>query len=225
VVVADTLDPTARTNVRRHSERGVYERDRIHAILDEGMICHVAGHADGTTWMIPTAYGRRGDELLLHGAAGNHLLKAAGTGVPLTVTVTLVDAMVLARAVFSHSVNYRSVVVFGEASVITDPDDKAAALAAIVDHLLPGRSAECQAPTPSELTQTRVLRLPITEASAKVRTGPPLDQPENQDLPVWSGIVPLATLAGDPVDAPGVAEGTAPSAGWLDQRRWLRPRT
>ncbi|MGH8922795.1 MAG: pyridoxamine 5'-phosphate oxidase family protein, partial [Actinomycetes bacterium] len=194
----------------------------INAILDEGLICHVACHVDGTTWMIPTAYGRRGHELLLHGAAANHVLKAASVGAALTVTVTLVDAMVLTRATFNHSINYRSVVVFGQATAITDPDAKGAALGVIVDHLLPGRSRECRRPTPTELTKTRVVVLPITEASAKVRTGPPLDEESDRDAPVWSGLIPLATVAGPAVDAADMTGGTAPSPQWLAQSRWVR---
>ncbi|MGH9094701.1 MAG: pyridoxamine 5'-phosphate oxidase family protein [Acidimicrobiales bacterium] len=217
----DALDPTGRTNIRRHTDRGVYERDQINAILDEGLICHVACHVDGTTWMIPTAYGRRGHELLLHGAAANHVLKAASAGAALTVTVTLVDAMVLTRATFNHSINYRSVVVFGQATAITDPDAKAAALGVIVDHLLPGRSCECRWPTPTELAKTRVVALPITEASAKVRDGPPVDDESDRDAPVWSGLIPLATVAGPAVDAADMTAGTAPSPQWLAQSRWV----
>ncbi len=214
------IEPTGRTQVRRSRDRGRYERAQIHAILDEGTICHVAGYVDGSTWMIPTAYGRRGDDLLLHGAAGNHLLKAASDGTELTVTVTLVDAMVVARSTFHHSINYRSVVVFGRATVISEPAEKAAALAAIVDHLLPGRSHECRQPTTAELTQTRVIRLPITEASAKIRTGPPIDDEADLGAEVWSGELPLTTTMGAPVDAPDVTAGTSPTAAWMHQERW-----
>jgi nitroimidazol reductase NimA-like FMN-containing flavoprotein (pyridoxamine 5'-phosphate oxidase superfamily) len=223
----DAVVVTDRTRVRRHRDRAAFDREVVHGILDEGFICHLACHVDGTTWMIPTAYGRRGEELLLHGALGNHIMSAAGSGVPLTATVTLVDGMVLARSTFNHSINYRSVVVFGQARHITDPDDKAAALARIVEHMLPGRSAEARPPTPSELRQTQVLALPITEASAKVRTGPPGDgDSEDAALAVWAGVVPLRSVAGAPEAAPGLcapAAAVGPSASWLDQQRWAAP--
>ena len=219
------LNPTKRTRARRHRERASYTLDNVHAILDEGFICHVACHDAGTTWMIPTAYGRRGDELLLHGAAANHLFAVAAAGAQVAVTVTLVDGMVLARSTFSHSLNYRSVVIFGQATEITDPDAKAAALEAIVEHLLPGRTAEARPPTATELRSTTVVSLPITEASAKIRTGPPLDgDGPDGALPVWAGTLPLTTVAGNPVAAPdlhddGAARG--PTASWADQPlRW-----
>lgn len=219
------LEPTRRSQVRRHRDRASYTLDNVHAILDEGFICHIACHDDGTTWIIPASYGRRGDELLLHGAAANHLFAAAAAGAQLAVTVTLVDGMVLARSAFSHSVNYRSVVMFGQATAITGPDAKAAALAAIVEHMLPGRSGEARPPTATEVRSTTVLSLPITEASAKIRTGPPLDgDGPDGELPVWAGTIPLRTVAGPPVAAPdlqsaGAAEGA--TASWVAQPlRW-----
>lgn len=219
------LEPTRRSQVRRHRDRASYTLDNVHAILDEGFICHVACHENGTTWIIPTAYGRRGEELLLHGAAANHLFAAAAAGAQLAVTVTLVDGMVLARSTFSHSVNYRSVVIFGQATAITDPDAKAAALAAIVEHMLPGRSGEARPPTATEVRSTTVLSLPVTEASAKIRTGPPLDgDGPDGELPVWAGTLPFRTVAGPPVASPdlrssGAAEGA--TASWATQiLRW-----
>lgn len=219
------LDATGRSQVRRHRDRASYQRDEVYAILDEGFVCHVACHDAGTTWMIPTAYGRRGDLLLLHGAAANHLFGAAAAGSQLVVTVTLVDGMVLARSTFSHSINYRSVVVFGQATAITDPDAKISALEAIVEHMLPGRAAQARPPTPSEVRSTSVVSLPIGEASAKVRTGPPGDgDGPDGELPVWAGTVPLRAVAGAPVAAPDLgADGAAagPSASWAVQpRRW-----
>lgn len=194
-----TLDPTPRTTVRRLRERGDYDVETIHSILDEAFVCHAACVVDGTVWMIPTAYGRDGDRLLLHGAAANHVLKAAATGAELTVTVTLVDGLVLARSTFHHSINYRSVTLFGQATDITDPAEKEAALAVIVDHMLPGRTGEARGPSPIELTKTRVVSLAISEASAKLRRGGPKDDEPDLDLPVWAGVLPLRMVAGEPV--------------------------
>ncbi len=193
-----TIEPTARTAVRRHRDRAHYERDTVNAILDEGFICHVACVVDATVWAIPTTYGRDGDRLHIHGAAANHVLKAAAAGAELTVTVTLVDGMVLARSTFRHSMNYRSVTIFGIATDITDPAEKEAALACIVDHMLPGRSSEARPPNRLELAKTRVVRLVIDEASAKVRTGGPADEEDDLDLPVWAGVLPLRLAAGRP---------------------------
>lgn len=218
-----TLPPTARTTVRRHRDRADYERDTVYAILDEGMVCHVAACADGVPWMIPTAYGRDGDDLYLHGAAGNHLLKVAGQGGDIVVTVSLLDGLVLARSTFNHSLNYRSVVIFGPAEAITDPAAKAHALEVIVDHLVPGRSAEARPPTASELRQTAVIRLPIGEASAKVRSGPAVDQEGDVALPVWAGVLPLRTVADPPEPDPANAEGLARPRGLVQPQRWASP--
>lgn len=209
---------TPKVQVRRHSERGKYEDDVIRSLLEEGTICHVACVSDGSPRMIPTAYGVEGDRLYLHGAAGNFLLnESAGTEV--VVTVTLTDGLVLARSVFNHSLNYRSVVIYGRATEIEDPADKRRALEVVVDHLVPGRSSEARPPTEIELKKTRVLSLPITESSAKVRSGGPIDQPEDVDLPVWAGVLPLRTVAGDAVPDPGNQEDVPPPAG-LNQPRW-----
>ena len=191
--------PSTRTTVRRLNDRGAYDRDTIDAILDEAFICHAACHVDGTTWMIPTAFGRDGDRLLLHGAAANHVLKAAAAGAELTVTVTLVDGLVLARSTFHHSINYRSVTIFGTATDITDPVEKAAALELIVEHMLPGRTTEARAAYDVELKSTRVVSLPIEEASAKVRTGGPKEEPDDiARNEAWAGVLPLVTTAGAP---------------------------
>lgn len=226
------LEATERSQVRRHRDRSSYRSEEVRAILAAGFICHVACHDAGTTWMIPTAYGLRvpgsgldGAEMLLHGAAANHLFKAAAGGAQLVVCVTHVDAMVLARSTFSHSINYRSVTAFGQARHVTDPAEKTAALAAIVEHMLPGRSAEARPPTDAELRQTIVVALPLTEASAKVRTGPPGDgESPDADLPVWAGLLCLRTSADLPVAAPGLGIGgveAGPSASWAVQPgRW-----
>jgi uncharacterized protein len=190
--------PTARTALRRHRERGRFERDLVYAILDEGFICHAACQVQGTVWMIPTAYGRDGDRLLLHGAAANHVLKAAAAGAELTVTVTLIDGLVLARSTFHHSINYRSVVVFGRATSVDEPREKADALARIVDHIVPGRTGDARAPNNAELASTRVVWLPLAEVSAKVRSGGPIDDGEDMALPVWAGVLPLRAAAGPP---------------------------
>jgi nitroimidazol reductase NimA-like FMN-containing flavoprotein (pyridoxamine 5'-phosphate oxidase superfamily) len=211
-----TFVPTPRTTVRRHRDRAHYDRDVVFAILDEGFICHAACAVEGTVSMIPTIYGRDGDRLLLHGAAANHVLKAAARGAELTVAVTLVDGLVLARSMFHHSVNYRSVVMFGRATGIEDPEAKAAALALVVDRLLPGRAADARTPNDAELASTRVVSLPLDEVSAKVRTGGPVDDEEDMDLPVWAGVLPLHLAAG--ASRP---EGPLPSPAYLVQpQRW-----
>lgn len=212
--------PSARTAVRRHRERGHYERDLVYRILDEGFICHAACLVQGTVWMIPTAYGRDGDRLLLHGAAANHVLKAAAAGAELTVTVTLVDGLVLARSTFHHSINYRSVVVFGRATPVEEPGEKADALARIVDHVLPGRTGDARAPDATELASTRVVWLPLDEVSAKVRTGGPIDDEEDMALPVWAGVLPLRPAAGPPQPDGDGAAGVAPPAYLAQPGRW-----
>ncbi|HEY3810362.1 MAG TPA: pyridoxamine 5'-phosphate oxidase family protein [Acidimicrobiales bacterium] len=217
-MTAPEFAPTSRTAVRRHRDRASYDRDQVYAILDEGFICHAACSVDGTVWMIPTAYGRAGDRLLLHGAAANHVLKAAAAGAELTVTVTLVDGLVLARSTFHHSLNYRSVVIFGQATGIDEPQEKAAALAVIVDHMLPGRTADARPPNRTELASTRVLSLPLDEVSAKVRIGGPIDDADDVDLPVWAGVLPLRPSAG-PAQPDGPAAATQPA--YLTQpHRW-----
>lgn len=216
----EAFEPTARTTVRRHRERGSYDRDLVYRILDEGFICHAACQVDGTVWMIPTAYGRADDRLLLHGAAANHVLKAAAAGAELTVTVTLIDGLVLARSVFHHSINYRSVVVFGRATPIDEPAEKADALARIVDHIVPGRSGDARGPNAAELASTRVVWLPLDELSAKVRTGGPMEDEEDLELPVWAGVLPLHPMAGPAQpDGAGVA-GIATPAYLSQPGRW-----
>jgi nitroimidazol reductase NimA-like FMN-containing flavoprotein (pyridoxamine 5'-phosphate oxidase superfamily) len=202
--------------VRRHRDRAHYDRDVVFAILDEGFICHAACAVDGAVSMIPTLYGRDGDRLLLHGAAANHVLKAAAGGAELTVAVTLVDGLVLARSTFRHSINYRSVLMFGQATGIEEPDEKAAALALVVDRLLPGRTADARSPNDAELASTRVLSLLLDEVSAKVRTGGPVDDEEDLGLPVWAGVLPLGLAARAPQP-----EGALSAPSYLTQpHRW-----
>jgi nitroimidazol reductase NimA-like FMN-containing flavoprotein (pyridoxamine 5'-phosphate oxidase superfamily) len=197
------LPVTDRTRLRRKPMRGSYDRAVIDAILDEALICHVGLATQHGPLVIPTAFVRVGDRLFIHGSTASHLLGALASGVDACVTVTLLDALVLGRTAIHHSVNYRSVIVFGRAELIDDPEAKLAALAALIDRVAPQRSAACRLPDRKELARTRVLGLPIAEASAKIRSGPPLpDEPEDAALPYWSGIVPLVTTRGAPINAP-----------------------
>jgi nitroimidazol reductase NimA-like FMN-containing flavoprotein (pyridoxamine 5'-phosphate oxidase superfamily) len=206
------LTPTPRTTVRRLKERGDYDVARIHAILDEGMVCHVGFAVGRQPWVIPTAYVRRGDDLYIHGASGNHALRSLADGAPACVTVTLMDGLVLARSTFHHSINYRSVVLFGNGEVVDDPAEKAIVLDALVEHLVPGRSADARPARDDELRKTLVIRIPIDEASAKIRTGGPVDQEEDLSMPIWAGVVPLTLTAGVPIDADDLTNGlTAPT--------------
>ena len=197
------LSTTPRTTLRRHRERGQADRTALYAVLDAGLICHLGVVAGGGPVVLPTAYGRDGDTLYLHGSSANGALRAAG-GQPVCVTVTHMDALVAARAVFSHSVNYRSAVIFGTAAVVTDEDERWQALRLITDHLIPGRWAAARQPTSKEMAATAVLSLPLTEASVKVRTGPPGDGPEDEALNVWAGVLPIEVSFGTPVPAPGL---------------------
>ena len=201
-----------RTRVRRIPERGVYEREQIDAILDAGLVCHLGFVHDGHPFVIPTLYARVGDEVYVHGSAASRMLRTLKDGVDACLTVTLVDGLVLARSIFHHSVNYRSVVVLGRAVEVTDPDEKLRALEAFAQRILPGRWAEVRWPSRQELKATSILRLPVEEASAKVREGPPKDEEEDYDLPVWAGVIPLALRAGEPQADPRLAFDLAPPA-------------
>ena len=191
--------PTARVKVRRLAERARYDRATIEAILDEGFVCHVGYVVDTGPVVIPTAYARIGDRLYLHGAPANATLRHASADLPVCVTVTLVDGLVMARSAFHHSINYRSVVVYGTGTEVTDVEEKRAALAAVVEHIVPGRGADARPPTVEELRATRVVRVPLDEASAKVRTGGPKDDDEDLALPVWAGQLPLRMVPSAPV--------------------------
>ncbi len=191
--------PTPRTTVRRLPARADYEADTIAAILDEGLVCHVGFAVDGQPWVIPTTYARIEQTLYLHGAAANHMLRTLATGIEVCVTVTLLDGLVLARSAFHHSMNYRSVVIFGLAERVEDEAEKAAAFSAFLERVAPGRSAAgIRMPSESEARKTLVLRLPLTEASAKIRTGGPIDDEDDYELPVWAGVVPLRLESGPP---------------------------
>jgi nitroimidazol reductase NimA-like FMN-containing flavoprotein (pyridoxamine 5'-phosphate oxidase superfamily) len=191
---------TDRTRVRRLAKRGAYDAATIHAILDEALICHVGFAIDGKPVVIPTIHWRDGDRLYVHGSGASHMLRSLRDGVEACVTVTLLDGLVLARSAFHHSMNYRSVVIFAKAVEVTDRDEKLHALEKLVEHIVPGRSAEVRAPNESELRQTLVLALPIEEASAKIRTGPPIDDDEDYSLPVWAGVVPITLARGEPIE-------------------------
>ena len=193
--MSEPRTPTARTRVLREPHRGVYDRATAYKILDEGFICHVGFVVDGQPFVIPTGYGRSGDNLYIHGSAASRMLRNLDQGVPVCVTVTLLDGLVLARSVFNHSMNYRSVVVLGTAVAVEDPEEKLAALRALSEHIIPGRWADSRQPNEKELKATLVMRLPISEFSAKVRSGPPIDDEEDYSFPTWAGVVPLETLA------------------------------
>jgi nitroimidazol reductase NimA-like FMN-containing flavoprotein (pyridoxamine 5'-phosphate oxidase superfamily) len=193
--------------VRRLPDRGSYDAAAARAILDEGLVAHVGLATDAGPVVIPMLYGRDGERLLLHGSPASRLLRSGAGGTPLCATVTLVDGLVLARSAFHHSMNYRSVVVFGTATPIDDLAERRAALDALVDHLVPGRGPEVRAPSEREVRGTLVLCLPLRECSVKVRSGPPVDEDEDMDLPVWAGVLPLTTVAGAPVPAPDLRPG------------------
>jgi uncharacterized protein len=201
--------PTPRTTLQRHPERGSHDRAAIDAILDEGLVAHVGFCAEGSPVVVPMSYARIGDRLVLHGSVASRALGALRDGAPACVTVTLLDGLVLARSAFRHSMNYRSVVLFGVARAVEDRDAKRRALAEIVEHVVPGRAAEVRQPTDAELEATRVIWLPLTEASAKVRAGPPVDLEEDLSFPCWAGEVPLRLVAGAPRAHPRLAPGTS----------------
>ena len=196
--MTDQLARTPRSRVRRLADRGLHDRDVVHAIIDEAYLAHVGFVVDGQPRVLPMTYGRDGDVLYLHGAVGNAMLKASA-GAEVCVTITLLDGLVLARSAFHHSMNYRSVVLLGEATKVDDEAEKRRAFDVIVDHVLHGRTDTARSSNDAELRSTMVLRLPIEEGSAKVRTGGPVDDEEDMDLPVWAGVIPLRLVAGDPV--------------------------
>lgn len=200
--MSETFTPTARTRVVREPHRGVYDRDAVYAILDEGFICHVGFVLDGQPFVIPTGYGRSGDNLYIHGSSASRMLRNMDSGIPVCVTVTLLDGLVLARSIFNHSMNYRSVVALGTAVLIQEREEKLAALRAVSDHIIPDRWDEVRQPTEQELKATSVLRLPLTECSAKMRQGPPLDDEEDYSFPTWAGVIPLKMIAGQPIPDP-----------------------
>ena len=212
--------PTRRTTVRRLPDRARYDRDTIESILDEGLVCHVGFVDDGQPFVIPSAYARLGDRVVVHGSAASRMIRVLAGGAPACLTVTLLDGLVLARSAFHHSMNYRSVVVVGRPEEITEADEKRRALEAVVEHIVPGRGAEARPPTANELRATRVVAFRLDEASAKLRVGPPKDDAEDLALACWAGELPLRLVALDPVPDPQLAPGSSPSA---SLKRWRRP--
>jgi len=208
-VTRASLTPTERTTLHRRPTRGSYDVATVHAILDEALICHVGFEVEGQPYVLPTTHARIGDQLYIHGAAGGRFLRSVKGGIPVCVTVTLIDALVLARSAFHHSMNYRSVVLLGRATQITDPVLKKKAFDALIEHVVPGRSAQVRGANEQELKATSVLALPIVEASAKIRTGQPIDDEEDYAVPCWAGLVPVSVEARAPIADPKLTPGVA----------------
>jgi uncharacterized protein len=201
--------PTERTQVYRLPKRGHYEREAVYSILDEGLVCHVGFVADGKPVVIPTGYGRKDDTLYVHGSPASRMFRALGKGADVCITVTLVDGLVLARSAFHHSMNYRSVVIFGTATVLEDPAAKREALHVFTEHVARGRWMDVRQPSEKELNATVVLSIPLEEVSAKVRTGPPIDDEEDYALPVWAGVLPLVPTPQTPIPDDRLPKETA----------------
>lgn len=191
----------------REPHRAVYDRETVYRILDEGFICHIGFAVDGQPYVIPTSYGRKDGSLYIHGSAASRMLKQMKDGVAVCVTVTLLDGLVLARSVFNHSMNYRSVVILGKATLVENRAEKLEALRALSEHILPGRWADSRQPNEQELKATSVLCVLIEEFSAKVRTGPPIDDEEDMNFPTWAGVLPLGMKAGEPINDPQLSSG------------------
>jgi uncharacterized protein len=206
----ESYTPTERTKVRRRAQRGVYDKATVHSILDEGFLCHLGFVIDGQPYVIPTGYVRAGEQIYIHGSPVSRIMGIAAEGHEICLTVTLVDGFVLARSVFHHSLNYRSVVVLGKPRMVTDPHEKYEALQRFTDHIWAARWDRVRHPTQQELNATTVLSLALDEVSAKVRTGPPLDDEQDYALPVWAGVVPFRTTVGEPVPDSRVLPGVAP---------------
>jgi nitroimidazol reductase NimA-like FMN-containing flavoprotein (pyridoxamine 5'-phosphate oxidase superfamily) len=193
--VPDSFTPTERTQVVREPHRG----ETIYKILDEGLVCHVGFATDGQPYVIPTLFARVGDAIYFHGSAASRMLRGVSEGLAVCITVTLTDGIVLARSVFNHSMNYRSVVALGKAKLVDVPEEKLEALRAFTEKILPGRWKDARQPNEKELKATSILRLPLTEASAKIRQGPPEDDAPDRELPIWAGVIPLQLGAGEPI--------------------------
>ena len=217
--MAAELTKTDRTTISRHAERGSYDRDTAYAVLDEGMVAHVGFDTGRGVTVIPMTYARLGDELVLHGAVASRWLSSFEDGQAVSICVTLLDGLVLAQSAFSHSMNYRSVVVFGEAKIVTDAERKQAAFRALLDHLVPGRWDDCKQPDRKESDATIVLSVPIDEASIKVRSGPPKDAAKDLSEGHWTGEIPLSIQAGAAIPDP-VMEGDIPAPDYVSN--WKR---
>jgi len=201
---------TERTRLRRLPKRGAFDRDTVYSILDEAFICHIGFSADEQPYVIPTSFGRVDDVLYIHGSSASRMLRTLSKEINMCFTATLIDALVLARSAFHHSINYRSVVVLGNATLVTDDDEKNNALEAIANHIVPGRWDDVRWPNELELKATSVLKLPIEEASAKVRTGPPIDDEEDYAMNIWAGILPVELKTCDPIDDDRLDNGAVP---------------
>ena len=195
-----TTTATKRTRVRRLPKRGAYDRETINSVLDEAFVCHVGFVIDGQPYVIPTGYARIGDDLYIHGSSASRMLRSLAEGVQVCVTVTLVDGLVLARSAFHHSMNYRSVVILGKATLVDEPEEKNRAMEALTEHIVPGRWKDVRWPTELELKATSVLKVPIEEASAKIRTGGPVDDEEDYTIDIWAGVLPLELVSGQPIE-------------------------
>jgi nitroimidazol reductase NimA-like FMN-containing flavoprotein (pyridoxamine 5'-phosphate oxidase superfamily) len=203
---SEPLQQTDRTTMSRHGERGSYDRELAYSILDEALVAHVGLETGHGVTVLPMTYARRGAELVLHGAVASRWLSGTAEGHPISVCVTLLDGLVLARSAVSHSMNYRSVIVFGQAQVVTDPADKVAAFRALLEHLVPGRWDDCRQPDRKEISATTVLSVRLDEASVKVRSGPPKDAKRDDDAPYWAGVIPLALTAGEAIPDPALRD-------------------
>lgn len=201
------LKRTEKTRLRRIPKRGNFDREIINAILDDAFLCHVGFSVASQPYVIPTSYGRVGENLYIHGSAASRMLKNLAGGIDVCVTITILDGLVLARSAFNHSMNYRSVVILGKAEMVADPDEKDQALFAISEQIIPGRWNEVRPPTKLELKATSVLKVPITEASAKIRSGPPIDDDDDYALDVWAGVLPMTLTSGEPLSDPRLKAG------------------
>ena len=201
--------PGARTRVVREADRAVYDRETVYRILDEGFLCHAGFVVDGQPFVIPTSYGREDANLYIHGSAASRMLRQMKDGVPVCITVTLLEGLVLARSIFNHSMNYRSVVVLGKATLVDGPEEKLSALRLLSEHIIPGRWKDSRQPNERELKATSVLRVPIEEFSAKVRQGPAIDDEDDYSFPTWAGVVPLEMVASAPIDDARLLPGQA----------------
>ena len=209
---SNSLPMTQRSQIKRLPQRGEYDRHTIHQILDEGLVCHIGFVVEAQPFVIPTTYGRVGDRLYIHGSPASRMLRTLKESVEVCVTVTLLDGLVLARSAFHHSMNYRSVVVFGAATLVQDATEKLEALKAFTEHIIPGSWSTVRLPTPQEVAGTLVLSLPLTEASAKIRTGAPVDDEADYALPIWAGELPLRLMAIAPVPDPRLLPEIEPPA-------------
>ena len=207
IMVSGIISPTHRTKLRRLPVRGDFDRATINEILDEALLCHVGFIVDEQPFVIPTTHARVDDQLFIHGSAASRMLRTLSTAVDICVTVTLMDGLVLARSAFHHSMNYRSVVIFGKATVVTNDHDKLEALRSFSEHVIPGRWREVRPPTEQELKATIVLSLLLNEASAKIRSGSPIDDEADYELDVWAGVIPLRLVAGAPINDPKLKKG------------------